>query len=347
MLGVVGFKQPYNPNYAIVDSENQLSTSGYFVTDNPYAKIEYIKDSQDYASISNSDFNLFLKDLKKSAISNVCNQVFNEFDFIDRTLLYKNASNKEELEVVKDAFVGYRIRVCKDNDVAFKINRVLLDFQGGGDITLFLWNTGKKSFIHSKLITITTDHQEVILDWEVDNSDSTYKGEYYLGYNTDTTFTTPFKRDWNAGNVLSQPTHLNIQPVTVLGHKTNLLFDLTKVEGMSESNGLNFDITVYDDYTDFVINNKMLFARAIQLDAIINCAQVYLSSLRSNSNQAHAAQLYEKIMIELEGTSAGSIVNVVGLKNQLLGEITTIRSEVQKMRMGFKKANQILVSTLM
>lgn len=346
LLGVVGFKQPYNPNYAIVDSSNQESSSGYFITDNPYAKIEYIKDNQDYLSISNTDFNLFLKDLKKSAISNVCNQVFNEFDFIDRTLLYKNASNKEELEVVKDAFVGYRIRVSKENDIAFKINRVLLDFQGGGDITLYLWNTGKKAAIHSKTITITTDHQEEILDWAVDNSGSTYKGEYYIGYNTDTTFTTPFKRDWNAGNVLSQPTHLDIYPVTVLEHNTQYLFDLNKVEGMAESNGLNFDITVYDDYTDFVINNKMLFARAIQLDAIINCIQLYLSSLRSNSNQAHSAQLYEKIMIELEGTSAGSIVNVVGLKNQLIGEIATIRSEIQKMRMGFRKANQILVSTL-
>jgi hypothetical protein len=347
LLGVVGFKQPYNPSYAIVDGENQLSSSGYFVTDNPYAKIEYIKDNQDYLSINNTDFNLFLKDLKKSAISNVCNQVFNEFDFIDRTLLYKNASNKEHLDVVQDGFVGYRIRVSKDNDIAFKINRVLLDFDGEGEIELFLWNTAKKAAIFSKVITITSDHQEVILDWAIDNSGSTYKGEYYLGYNTATTSTIPFKRDWNAGNVLSEPTYMEIYPIKVLGHSTGLLFDLTKIQGMGESNGLNFDITVYDDYTDFVINNKMLFARAIQLDAIINCIQLYLSSLRSNSNQAHSAQLYEKIMIELEGTSAGSIINVVGLKNQLVGEITTIRSEVQKMRMGFKKANQILVSTLL
>jgi hypothetical protein len=94
------------------------------------------------------------------------------------------------------------------------------------------------------------------------------------------------------------------------------------------------------------INNKMLFARAIQLDAIIGCIQLYLSSLRSNSNQAHSAQLYEKIMIELEGTTAGSIVQVTGLKNQLVGEVTSIRSEIQKLRMGFRKANQFLVSTL-
>lgn len=347
LLGVVGFKQPYNPSYAIVDSANQLSSSGYFVTDNPYAKIEYIKDNQDYLSISNSDFNLLLNDLKKSAISNVCNQVFNEFDFIDRSLLYKNASNKIDVETLPTGFVGYQINVSNEKNVAFKINRVLLDFQGTGTITLLLWNTAKKAAIQTKAITITSDHQEVILDWEVNNSDTTYKGEYYLGYINEGLTVSPYKRDWNAGNVLSQLNYLFIQPVKVISHTTTTLFDLDDVDGLSESNGLNFDITVYDDYTDFVINNKMLFARAIQLDAIIGCIQLYLSSLRSNSNQAHSAQLYEKIMIELEGTTAGSIVRVTGLKNQLVGEITSIRSEVQKLRMGFRKANQILVSTLM
>lgn len=346
MLGVVGFKQPYNPSYAIVDSENQLSSSGYFVTDNPYAKIEYIKDNQDYISISDSNFNLFLKDLKKSSISNVCNQVFNEFDFIDRSLLYKNASNKIAVETLPVGFVGYRIKVSNEGNIAFKINRVLLDFQGTGTFTLLLWNTAKKSVLQSKEITITTDHQEVLLDWEINNSDTTYKGEYYIGYINNSLTVAPYKRDWNAGNVLSQLNYLFIQPIKVVNHLTTTLFDLDRIDGLSEYTGLNLDITVYDDFTDFVINNKMLFARAIQLDAMISCIQLYLSSLRSNANQSHSAQLYEKIMVELEGTTAGSIIKVTGLKNQLIGEITSIRSEIQKLRMGFRKANQILVSTL-
>jgi len=346
LLGVVGFKQPYNPSYAIVDSANQLSSSGYFVTDNPYAKIEYIKDNQDYLSISNGDFNLFLNDLKKSAISNVCNQVFNEFDFIDRSLLYKNASNKIDVETLPTGFVGYRINVSNERNVAFKINRVLLDFQGTGTFTLLLWNTAKKTAIQTKAITITSDHQEVILDWEINNSDTTYKGDYYIGYINSALTVSPYKRDWNAGNVLSQLNYLFIQPVKVINHTTTTLFDLDDVDGLSESNGLNFDITVYDDFTDFVINNKMLFARAIQLDAIIGCIQLYLSSLRSNSNQSQSAQLYEKLMIELKGTANESTVKVIGLENQLLGEIASIRTEIGKLKKGLVKANQIFAYTL-
>jgi len=106
LIGLIGFKQPFNPDYAIVDSYNQLSKSGYFVTDNPYSKIEYIKDNQDYLQISNADFNTVLKQLKESAISNVCNQVFSEYDFLDRNLLFKNATKKVNTNVLPIGFVG-------------------------------------------------------------------------------------------------------------------------------------------------------------------------------------------------------------------------------------------------
>lgn len=347
MSGIVGFKQPYNPEYAIVNAENQLSSSGYFVTDNPYAKIEYIKDNQDYLGIADDEFNSLLVDLKKSSVANVCNQVFNDYDFIDRTLLFKNASNKIEIETLPVGFVGYRIKVSKESDVAFKINRVLLDFDGTGDFTLLLFNTSSKTPIKSKVITITTDHQEVALDWAIDNSSGTYKGDYYIGYINNSLTVSPFERQWGSSNVMTQPINMDIYRIKVVAHTTATLFDLDNVDGMSEDNGLNLDITVYDDYTDFVLNNKMLFARAIQLDAIISCVQLYLSSLRSNANQSHSAMMYEKIMIELEGTSAEGVVRVKGLKNQLIGEITSIRSELQKLKKGFFKANQILVSTLM
>ena len=126
LIGLIGFKQPFNPDYAIVDASNLLSASGYFVTDNPYAKIEYIKDNQDYISISDSNFNLVLKQLKQSAISNVCNQVFSEYDFLDRNLLFKNATRKTNTNVLPIGFVGYRIEVGNTKNIAFKLNRVLI-----------------------------------------------------------------------------------------------------------------------------------------------------------------------------------------------------------------------------
>ena len=342
LLKIVGFQQPYNPKYAIVDIDNLVSESGYFITDNPYAKIEFVKDNQDYYNITEEQFNELLVNLKKSAISNVVNQVFSEYDFIDRSVLYKNADNKIALEVLPIGFVGYKIEVSNAKNIAFKINRVLLDFEGAGDIELIVWNTASKTPIFTKTITITSDHQEELLDWTFDNSDKTYKGDYYIGYNTTGLTVAPYKRDWKPSSFK----YLGIDKVRVLNHNTNTLFNIDNVEGMSEDCGLNFDITLFDDYTDFILNNKMLFARAIQLQCTISCIQIYMASLRSNSNQSHANQVYEKIMIELEGTRADNVIYIKGIKNQLLSEISSIRSEIQKLKIGINKTKQFLVSTL-
>jgi hypothetical protein len=348
LLGLVGFKQPYNPDYAILDVNNQISESGYFITDNSFAKIEFIKDTQDYIDISDNDFNNSLRDIKKTAISNVVNQVFNQYDFIDRSLMFKNASNKINTENLPLGFVGYKIQVSSLKNIAFKISRVLLDFSGTGDVELIMWNTAKKEPIFSKVLTITSDHQQEELNWVLDNSNDSYKGDYYIGYINDGSLTvTPFKREYNNANVMTTPTYLSLESVKVVNHSGTTLFNLDNVDGLSEDSGLNFDFSVYEDFTDFVINNKMLFARAVQMSAVINCIQLYISSLRSSRNEKQASEIYQKIMIELEGTDNESAIKVIGLKKQLLSEITSIKSEIEKMRKGFTKSNCIMVSTLM
>lgn len=346
LLGIVGFRQPHNPDYAIVDTDNLASTSGYYVNDNPYAKIEFIKENQDYASISDENFNLFLKNLQKSSISNVCNQVFSEADFIDRGLIYKNAANKTETEILPLGFVGYKIQVTSEKNVAFKINRVLCNFDGTGTVKLLLFNTAKKETIQSKEITITTDHQVVELDWICDNSDSTYKGDYYIGYLSQDLTVMPFKRQWNGANVMSEITNLCIHKVAFVGHSTEILFDLTTMVGMYEDTGLNLDISVYEDFTDFVINNKNLFARAIYLNMILDCLQLYISSTRKNPSERDATGLVEKMLVEMQGVDSRQGIKVIGIKDHLLGEITTIKKEVEKLQKGFFKKGQILVSTL-
>jgi hypothetical protein len=346
LSGLVGFKQPFNPAYAIVDVDNQKSESGYFATDNPYAKIEFIKDNQDYTDISDSDFNLLLRNIKESSLSNVVNQVFSEYDFLDRAVMFANASNKTETEALPVGFVGYKIEVSKQSNVAFKINRVLLDFQGTGTMKLLLWNTASKETLQSKVVTITSGHQVEELNWTVDNSGATYKGDYYIGYNTQGITVQPYKRQFNNASIMSQIKCLSLSKVAVIGHNSEELFDLQSIDGMSEDCGLNFDISVFEDFTDFAINNKILFARAVQLATIISCIQIYMASLRSNANQQHANEVYEKIMIELEGTRAESVINIKGLKNQLLSEIMSVKAEIAKLKMGFSKKGQIMVSTL-
>lgn len=335
LSGLVGFKQPFNPEYAIVNATNLLSESGYYVNSNPFAKIEYIKDCQDYSDISEDDFNTVLTDIVKNSATNVVNQVFNESSYIDRQILYKYALNKNETDSLPNGFVGYRIKIDDTKSIAFKITRLLLDFSGTGDVTILLFNSAQSTPLQSQTVTVSSDHQEVILDWVLNDTDTIYKGEYYIGYVKDDSFALkPFKRSYENSDIMSFVTHLDIDKVGVSNHSVATLFDLNDVEFLNESTGLNLDITVYDDYTDLVIQNRFLFSRAIHLNSIIESLQLYKASLRSNRNERQAEELYSKIILEIDG-GKNDLITKKGLKAELLSEILDIRKEVVSIKEGY------------
>lgn len=337
LLGIVGFRQPLNPSYAILDGNNTASRSGYYVNDNPYAKVEFLKENNDYMNVSDIEFNEYLVRMQKSSIANVCNQVFDYADFIDRSVLYPYAFNKIESEALQNGFVGFKISVDNLKNVAFRISRVLLDFEGTGNIELLLWNTAKKTPLFSQVVNITSDHQEVLLDWVIDNLDTTYKGDYYIGYNTAfVDDVAPYKRDFEDGSIKNTVTYLTVENVYVPGHNANYLFDLREVESSTATCGINLDIVVYEDFTDLVLNNIFLFSRAIYLDMVIASMQVYLASLRSNKDQIRGHELYQKIIIEIEGVrNQDSAITVKGLRPQMLGEISTIKAQIDKLRENY------------
>jgi len=347
LYGLVGIRQPYNPDYQKINTDNQGSRSGYFVTDNPLVKAETIIDSQDYQAISETDLNAWLKIKQQESIVSVGNAVFNRVDHLDRQVLYKNATNKIDTETLPDGFVGYRIQVSSKKNIAFQIKRVLLDFEGTGDIELLLFNTSQKAPIQSQVITISTDHEEYVLDWAVDNSGGLYKGDYYLGYLTnyvDINDLVPYKREYNNADIESLITDLCITRIKVAGHSTNTLFDLDDEDGLSETTGLNPDITVYEDFTDLMIQNESMFARAIQLDMQVSFLSEIFASIRVNRNERISAAMLDKMRLEVEGFNDGR-VHKVGIKAQLKRSIETVRDEIDKLREGYF-GEEIFVETL-
>jgi hypothetical protein len=335
LYGLVGFRQPLDPDYDVVDANNLVSRSGYYVNDNPFAKIEILKDVQDYRSASDAQFNAYLKQIQQTAISNVCNQVFNRRSFNDRNMLYKNAQNLDTVETLPTGFVGYRIEVTPEKNIAFKITRVLCGFSGTGTFTLYLYNTGQKTAIQSKEITITKAGQEVILNWEVNNTGETYKGDYYVGYLTKDLTIEPYARDYRNSNVLSKYSGIDIYPVSFPKHTAVTIPNLKHEQGSSLAFGINLDITVYDDFTDLIIQNENLFAYAIYLDCVIMFLSNYLSSLRSNPNQREGGQNIARIMAEIEGQDGENVSKITGLRPSLLGELANINKEIQKLQAGY------------
>jgi hypothetical protein len=276
--------------------------------------------------------------LQKSSISEVCGSVFNQTDFIDRQVLYKNANNKINTVTLPVGFVGYKIQVDSTKNIAFEIHRVLLEFEGTGTLKLMLFNSAKSTPIESKDITITANTLvNEPLNWKVDNSGDTYKGEYYLGYRSnDPALGTlkPFDRDYENADVMSCVTHMSFQRISFPNVTTDTLPDISTDQGLSNDVGVNPDITVYEDYTDLILRNKTLLGAAIYLQLAIKCSSTYLASLRSNRTERESERVILRVMQNIEGQDAEGTVQIEGLKPKLLTEITAIKREILKQRDG-------------
>lgn len=330
LSGLVGWQQPLNPDYDIIDSANQISRSNRFVTENPFCKIEFIKDNSDYKNQSDANFNTGLVNLMNTAISNVCDNVFDSNDYIDRSVIYRNPNNKVNIETLPNGFVGYEIDMTTKSNVAVKISRVVSEFSNTGLYTLLLYSSQKASPIQTKSITVNSTSVETILNWVIDNTGTLIGGKWYIGYIAGSLI--PYKRDYESSNIISEIKDVCIKSMYSEGVETNELWDLRNNQYADQCWGLNFDVTVYNDYTDLIINNEMLFAKAIQLQAQINVIEMCRASLRSNFNE----RISRDMIIEVEGIDVEDGIKKVGLKNLLAGQLKDIKKEIQRLRTNYK-----------
>jgi len=126
---------------------------------------------------------------------------------------------------------------------------------------------------------------------------------------------------------------MNIEPVQFKGYTDETLPDLTLQDGANDDIGINPDITIYDDYTDLIIQNQNLFSKAVQLQMGVDILNGYLSTLRSNKNERRARELGIKIGEAIDNIDENG--GHIGMRSKLLGQVASIRKEINKLEGGY------------
>ena len=346
LYGIVGLRQPYNPDYAILDNSNIGSRSGYFSSDNPFCKPEFIFDNMDYIGMSDIQKNEYIKNLQVSAITDVCNMVFDMPDFIDRQYLFNNTINKQDLENVYNGFCGFELLQDIEKNIGFTIHRVALTFSGSGVIKLCLFNSAITQPLKTKDIVINSDFQIEELDWEITDEAKQNKGRYYIGYIRDVnTVPIPFKRNYYNAVIISALKFFQIRPIRFIPTTiTNMVLgDLLKVQYVFERHGINPDITVYYDYTDLIVRNEKLFGKAIDLAFQMKIINSYITSIRSNRNERMSAELAQKAVAELEGiTQAPGTIRKIGIRTGLTNEVEFLKTQIKKLQENYFGSQSVL-----
>jgi len=353
---LVGIRQPANPDLTVnVDSDNQLSESGLFLDDIPPFNLEAIYNSQDYVGINSLDqsldFNTYLRNIKRSSIANVVTQVFDKPSYIDRGLLFVNESPRLNLETfpIDIRYYGYEIEVSNTKNIGFKITRANFQFDFDNStqfVNVYLFNSNVNTPIAVKPVNLTSNNHWDNLNFTVDSTTNDYKGKYYLLVQIPTPERLqPYKRDFEEGNFMNNVKELEIERVvfkdTLDISNFNSYYDIDT----SQNVGINLDITVFNDYTDLIIQNKFLFSKVVQLQTVVTLMMKVATSMRSNRDERQSKELTAMIMTYVNGINANGDFNMKGLNKSIPFEIESLRKEIASIRDGYF-GDGVMVDTL-
>jgi len=257
---------------------------------------------------------------------------------LQRSKLFEGAGNIKNTLQNKHQIVGFEIMPARSMGVTIRLERLGLQFYGGDGgkyINVWLFHSSHGKNIGGGEFTYHGTNGSV--DWINLTEDEYYlptlanenggSGCYYLAYCQDMLEDVDLEainvsKDWsrepcgtcNMGSVelwREMNKYFQISPFKV-AKPTNwdendpALWDLSQMVYTNQQNyGLNLELSVGCDLTDFIIQEKSIFAPVIQkeLAAIVLRTLALNPNVRVNRNQSNAAKM--DILYELDGNTSG------------------------------------------
>lgn len=250
--------------------------------------------------------------------------------------IYDTIKNKNNL-------VGFEIIPIRAKGVTTKINRIGLQFSEPGDYTILVMHSSLMEPYYQETFTKRvgnniewfTPSQELYLPYETDEIDA--GGSWYICY-VQSQLPTGSQairksRDWSKGpcNECSRheyetwriwskylevhPFYVNEELVPVVDEQVQLWDVENNLYDYSTNYGLNLDITVACDMTDFIIEQRQMFtdylSKSLAVDFLREFA--YNPNVRTNRHSINASR--PDILYEIDGDS--SSMKKSGLSYQL------------------------------
>jgi hypothetical protein len=221
--------------------------------------------------------------------------------------------------------VGFEIVPARTKGVTVKLNRIGLQFTKKGDYTLYLMHSDSSEPIQTITVTKQKDNS---MEWFMPKDDIILPymgGSWYLCYVQselpEESQAIKKDYDWSKGPCSScsrtetilwkaWSPYLEIHPFYVssddyVKEETLQLWDVEKNTYVYDNNfGLNLDVTVSCDLTDFIIEQRTLFLDALQLQMAADMLRefAYNPNVRTNRHSINASRV--DILYELDGDSA-------------------------------------------
>ena len=283
-------------------------------------------------------FSEWLEDKTKASIIKLINKFINmkladkaSKSLIENKTLFDGTGRLTNLATNRNRFVGFEVDTVRSKGVTVKINKIGLQFTRPGKYKVYILHsscdTPVYSFEFEKLKSNSIEwfkpKEDILLPYESQEIDA--GGSWYIGYlqsdlpensqaiNRDRDWSTqPCKgcsrQEFLAWQAWSK--YIEIHPFYVdenqlLGEDEQMYFDPEIMNFTYDANyGINLDVSVYCDLTDFIIKQKQLFQDVIANQVAVDFLRefAYNPNVRTNRRSINASRT--DILYELDGDSS-------------------------------------------
>lgn len=343
LYGLVGLRQSLITEYAIVSAANLATSSGMYFQD--YHSLVNVENLKNVApeGLSDADFNTWFADLVKGSVVKNVNFIMQRFrpqtkSLFENLRLFNYASVFDTpLTLTGNAFVGYEIELCHADNIMVVLNSIGLMFDGADTFNVYVFHSSQSNPIY----TIEVTPEANIEAWEAQTSelehitDTYVGGKFYIGYLQQDLTATPINREWNEANVQETAKLFSITPMTVSGHATATMFDMDDIDYTSDTYGLNFAFTAWNNVTKQIITQKAAFTNVIGYGVAVDILTMIANSTRDNAIKKETRDL---AIVELN--------TELGLKKKLEDEIKVVHIDLAGLDpLTLKKRNRIMTYT--
>lgn len=331
LFGIVGWRQPLEADNDIITGDLLTSeTDRFFQGAHPLVTISNLRAvAIEAISVDESDFNTWLTNFTQDSLGNMVDRVFQKKkpqvkNILDKKWLYDLRNTKvDTLDNTTDRLVGFEFNPAKNNNIKIVIDQLGSEFDSViGPFDVKLWHSSQKSapIATFELTTTAFDSKfDALSDFIMTYINDYVGGTYYITYEqNDLGSTLALNRNFENNNLRNSIQHLNIRPFYVDDYTSSELFDVRDQVYTEDSYGLNFEVTVQPDLTNFLIEKRELFARMFYYQVAIDV--ILLIKFHAERNNDIEKRIAVLSTLDIEGTDERPEVGIQGKFDRALEE---------------------------
>jgi len=281
LKNLVGWRNNTLPNFNL-DADNIKSESGLYYNDaNTLVTLENIKDTTKPTEKSELEFNEMLKTFSKSVINSVVLDIFST----KNGCLINLPSTLSSKEITQDKKAGQKIGFVLETPTTqgMNLNQVSFLSENAETFELKLYKEYSQVAVKSWDVTLQPNEK---LDLFLNHYIS---GRHYLIVEEDSLDSTILELE-------------NSFVSSAFGGAEFVAGDHIENLTASQSKLFTVSYSIYNDYTNFIIQNKIFFANAVQLAMTKKILEAIITTTRSNLVQRQNVDIVSIAYEMLNGT---------------------------------------------